>query len=162
MFERFSDGARQAVKLATEEALRCGATEVGTEHLLAALANEASGTAAIVLHRLGVDQDKVREQIEKRTGRPLAPPRRRKLLEFVGGRRLPQTENFRAAVIASMLAARNLGKNIIDSERLLLAILEVGGTHTEEILAPLGVTADDVRRELARLLCDWKPAVDSL
>lgn len=55
MFERFTEGARQSLVRARDEARRLGHGYVGTEHLLLGLLAEGGGVAAAVLEEVGVD-----------------------------------------------------------------------------------------------------------
>jgi len=75
MFERFTDQSHRAVVLAQEEARRLNHDHVGTEHLLAGLLREESGTAAQVLASSGVTLDAVRGQIAALAGPGQEPPR---------------------------------------------------------------------------------------
>ena len=74
MFERFTDQSHRAVVLAQEEARRLNHDHVGTEHLLAGLLREESGTAAQVLASSGVTLDAVRGQIAALAGPGQEPP----------------------------------------------------------------------------------------
>src|SRR4030095_7886551 len=62
MFERFTDRARNAVRVAQEEARRLGHTSVGTEHLLLGLLAEPDGIGARALVALGISLDALRAQ----------------------------------------------------------------------------------------------------
>ena len=53
------------LQLANDEATRLGSREVGTEHLLLAVAKEGESVAASVLRSLGVAMDKVTDEISK-------------------------------------------------------------------------------------------------
>ena len=62
MFERFTDGARQVVVRAQEDARRLGHNYVGCEHLLLAAA-AASEPAGVVLRDQGVTPERVEAEI---------------------------------------------------------------------------------------------------
>jgi ATP-dependent Clp protease ATP-binding subunit ClpC len=55
MYERFTDRARNVIKLANQEARRFNHEYIGTEHILLGLLKEGSGVAAVVLKNLKVD-----------------------------------------------------------------------------------------------------------
>jgi hypothetical protein len=59
MFQRFTDPARAVVRGAFDEARVLGHPCIGTEHLLLALLDPASGVAAAVLRDAGVRRDQV-------------------------------------------------------------------------------------------------------
>src|SRR5260370_39102650 len=63
-FDRFTERARQVMRLAQEEAQRLRHTSIGTEHLLLGLLREGQGVAGTVLTRLGVDLERARQAVE--------------------------------------------------------------------------------------------------
>jgi ATP-dependent Clp protease ATP-binding subunit ClpC len=58
----------QLITKAGEEASRLKDEFIGTEHLLVAMASEEKGEAAGILHRLGIDQEKVYRALQKLRG----------------------------------------------------------------------------------------------
>lgn len=70
MFERFTTPARNAVIAAQEEARALRHTYIGTEHLLLALLDPASGIAATVLRDAAVDRARILAHIEQVHQRP--------------------------------------------------------------------------------------------
>ena len=60
-----SPGAQKAFGLAADEARRLGHSEIGTGHLLLGLALEGKGFAAGELQYLGVDVQRVRQQVSQ-------------------------------------------------------------------------------------------------
>jgi Clp amino terminal domain, pathogenicity island component len=74
MFERFTDPARAVVVGARDEARALGHPCIGTEHLLLALLDPASGVAAGVLRDAGVQRERVLVEIGRlRTSSPPGP-----------------------------------------------------------------------------------------
>lgn len=61
MFERFTTQARNAVHLALSEARAGGASRIGAEHLLLALAHARTGPAAEALRAAGLDASGLRK-----------------------------------------------------------------------------------------------------
>lgn len=66
MFERFSTPARRVVKDAQMHARQLHHPLIGTEHLLLALLDPASGTPAAVLREAGIDPERVRAHLARR------------------------------------------------------------------------------------------------
>lgn len=67
MFERFTEGGRQAVVLAQEEARRLHHAYLGTEHLLLGIAG-AGGTGTRALSSLGFDLESARAELVRLVG----------------------------------------------------------------------------------------------
>lgn len=65
MFERFTAPARRVVQDAGAHARQLHHPLIGTEHLLLALLDPASGIPAVVLREAGVHPDRVREQLDR-------------------------------------------------------------------------------------------------
>jgi len=59
----FTPRAKKVMELAAREALQLGHNYVGTEHILLGLVREGEGVAAQVLVKLGVDLNRVRQQV---------------------------------------------------------------------------------------------------
>ena len=64
----FTPRAKKALELAAEEARNLGHNYIGTEHILLGLLREEEGLAAQVLYGLGVDLEKVKEEIASLLG----------------------------------------------------------------------------------------------
>ena len=61
-------GIVQLIERASSEADRLKDEFIGTEHLLIAMAGEVKGEAAAILHRFGIDQEKVYSALQKLRG----------------------------------------------------------------------------------------------
>ena len=59
----FTPKAKKVIELAMEEARQLGHNYIGTEHLLLGLVKEGEGVASLVLMNLGLDMDKVRNEV---------------------------------------------------------------------------------------------------
>jgi len=64
----FTPKAKKAIELAMDEARELGHNYIGTEHLLLGLIREAEGVAAQVLVNLGLDLNRVRDEIMQLLG----------------------------------------------------------------------------------------------
>ncbi len=65
MYERFTDRARKAMRLANSEAQRFNNQYLDTEHILLGLVKDESGVAAQVLMNLGLNFEVVRREVLK-------------------------------------------------------------------------------------------------
>ena len=63
MFERFTQGAREATVDAQVAARRLGHGHIGTEHILLGLVREGEGLAMLVLTRLGAGAELIRARV---------------------------------------------------------------------------------------------------
>src|SRR6188474_924822 len=59
----FTPRAKKVLELSLREALQLGHSYIGTEHILLGLIREGEGVAAQVLHKLGADLNRVRQQV---------------------------------------------------------------------------------------------------
>lgn len=141
-FDRFTQRARKALDLATEEARRLQHSYVGTEHLLLGLLREGDGIAARGLHNLGVELEQARLQVEGITGKgepggaiqPGLTPRARKTIEL------------------AVDVARRLGHHYLGTEHLLMGIVREGEGLACAVLKNLGVALETIQPEMIRLL----------
>jgi ATP-dependent Clp protease ATP-binding subunit ClpA len=127
-FERFTNRARNAVRLAAEAADRDG-VDLGSEHVLLGLIAEGEGVGFKALVGLGVTAGAVTAGADKRSS----------------------TADGNAVYLQALHEALKLGHNYIGTEHMLLAIGEINNT-AREILSELGVTASGLRRQVIAVL----------
>ena len=68
MFDKFTNRAKQVIKLAKKEAQRLNHNYLGTEHVLLGLLKLGQGVAVNVLRNLNIDFETVRAEVEKLVG----------------------------------------------------------------------------------------------
>lgn len=174
VYERFTELARRAVVASRDAADSLGHGHVGTEHLLLGLAQTA-GTASEVLRTCGVELGRARDEVEqlyaayvREHGAPAARVQsaqdalasigvdvtdiRRRADEAFGPGALKYPRaafSIRAkkAVQAALLRARAQGMETIDTEHLLLGLLDSGGTGLR-VLTGLAVDPEALRRSI--------------
>jgi ATP-dependent Clp protease ATP-binding subunit ClpC len=143
MFERFTDGAKEVVVLAQDEARSLRHNYIGTEHILLGLLREEQGPAARVLTGLGVTLPAVRDEVVRIIGLgeelptvQLIPftPRAKKVLELA----------FREAL--------RLGHKYIGTEHLLLGLIREGEGVAVVILDDLGAVKATIAARLDEAL----------
>ena len=140
-FRRFTDEARRAVYLATEEARLLRHGYVGTEHLLLGLVADDEGPAAKALESLGLSLAEVRHQVMKITGYG----------QDVSPRHIPFTPQAKKVLEVSLREALGLGHNYVGAEHLLLGLLRVERGIGARVLTGLGAGHDQVRERVAAL-----------
>ena len=72
MFKRYTEKVRKVIMMAQEEAVSLNHNYIGTEHILVGLIKENDGIASRVLRELGVDPERVIDEIEKIVGKGLS------------------------------------------------------------------------------------------
>ncbi len=139
--ERFTQRARRVLSLAHEEAERLHHNYIGTEHLLLGLIREEGGVAGRVLRELGLDPARVKEMVERLTGRG----------RHTGGRieLAPATEKVLQDAIEQ---AREMGHHYIGTEHILLGLVNQSEGVGLDVLKHLGITPEQVRRQTKRVL----------
>jgi len=177
MFARFTAQARESMVLAQDEAVRLGHPWLGTEHLLLGLLRQPGTTATAVLEELGVTRGSAEhalvealggwsdEQIlgedDERALRTLGIDLhevRAKIEEAFGRGSLDRAIPGRCGVpVMPRLkqglerAVKEAGRGMIETDHLLLGMIQVRGALAVEILSALGVTPDAIRtRVVAR------------
>ncbi|GAG71449.1 unnamed protein product, partial [marine sediment metagenome] len=144
MFKRYTEKAKRAIMIAQEEAVNLNHDYIGTEHILIGLIKEEEGVASQVLKQLGVNVDKVVEEVERlvgkgeyqQVGEVTFTPRAKKVLE-----------------LASQEASQ-LKNNYIGTEHILLGLIKEGSGVAVRILTDLGINLDNVYSEIMKVLMD--------
>ncbi len=143
MFDKFTNRAKQVIKLAKKEAQRLNHNYLGTEHLLLGLLKLGQGVAVNVLRNLGLDFETVRQEVERLVGYgpeiqvygdPALTGRVKKVFEYANEE------------------ATNLGHNYVGTEHLLLGLLRQTDGVAAQVLENLNVDLQEVRKEVLREL----------
>jgi len=143
MFDKFTNRAKQVIKLAKKEAQRLNHNYLGTEHVLLGLLKLGQGVAVNVLKNLGLDFETVRNEVERIVGYgpeiqvygdPALTGRVKKVFEF------------------SNEEAANLGHNYVGTEHLLLGLLRQTDGVASQVLENLNVDLQEVRKEVLKEL----------
>jgi hypothetical protein len=153
MFERFTDGARNAVVLARMEALVLRHPYIGTEHLLLGLTLEQEGLAARVLASLGITAERVREQVVRIVS----------TANQVSSEQIPFTPHAKRVLELALREGLNFGTNQIATEHILLGLLGDEDGGAVGILIELEVDAETIRTQLLSRLVDLssEPGLDT-
>ncbi len=137
--ERFTQSARQVLSLAHREAENFHHEQIRSEHILLALIVETNGVAGRVLRELGVELERTREMVLRLTGMGTQSEERIDLS--------PDTQKI---ISLSLEEARKMNSRFISTEHLLLAIINSGHGVCERVLVKMGVTIEQVRRQITR------------
>ena len=142
MFERFTNRARDVVKLAQVEARRLDHDYIGTEHVLLGLVDVPEDIGAKALAALGVEASAVRAAVERIVGRGEGAPEGH----------VPFTPRAKKALELSLREALQLGHNYIGTEHIVLGLIREGKGVAAQVLVELGADLPKLRQEVMRLL----------
>ncbi|MDR1440637.1 MAG: ATP-dependent Clp protease ATP-binding subunit [Clostridiales bacterium] len=145
MNERYTEKAAAAIQRAQETALMLGHESVGSEHLLLGLVREGSGIAAKALANQGVTEEKVVYEIDMLLGRSDKPVA--KIAGF--------TPRCKSILETSYREARQMGRNYIGTEHILLAIMKDGDSVAVRVLKNLSVDPQRMVNEMVVLLSEY-------
>jgi ATP-dependent Clp protease ATP-binding subunit ClpC len=142
VFEHFTEPAREAVRLAQEEARLMRHARVGTEHLLVGLSWAADDDAGAVLREHGLTGEKARAAVVAVVGLGTEP----------AGGEVPFSPAAQDALEGAWKEAMQLGASRVEPAHLMLAILRPQDALARRVLINAGATPPAVRTEVLRRL----------
>src|SRR5687767_6160052 len=136
--DRLTVKSSEALTDAVNIARRAGNPQVYDLHLLLALLNQDEGIVTPLLQKSAVNVDALRTELERELGRApkqsdAQPTLSRELTQVLDR---AETE------------AKKLGDEFVSTEHLLLALTEVKGSETKNLLAGIGATHDTLQEAL--------------
>ena len=143
MFDKFTNRAKQVIKLSKKEAQRMNHNYLGTEHILLGLMKLGQGIAVNVLRNLNLSYDGVKSEIENLVGygpeiqsygEPALTGKVKKVFEYANEE------------------ATNLNHNYVGTEHLLLALLRQTDGVAAQSLQNLNIDLKEVRKEILKEL----------
>lgn len=143
MFDKFTNRAKQVIKLAKKEAQRMNHNYLGTEHVLLGLLKLGQGIAVNVLRNFNLDYETVRQEIERLVG--FGPE-----IQVYGDPAL--TAKVKKVFEYANEEAASLNHNYVGTEHLLLALLRQTDGVAAQVLENLNVNLKDIRREVLKEL----------
>lgn len=143
MFDKFTNRAKQVIKLAKKEAQRLNHNYLGTEHVLLGLLKLGQGIAVNVLRNLNIDYETVLSEVERLVG--FGPE-----IQVYGDPAL--TGKVKKVFEYSNEEAAALNHNYVGTEHLLLALLRQTDGVAAQILENLNINLKEVRKEVLKEL----------
>jgi ATP-dependent Clp protease ATP-binding subunit ClpC len=143
MLPKSSRRVTSVFKIAEQIAREHEQEYVGTEHVLLAIQREGTGLGAAVLSKHGVTTERLRYEVESLVKKQMEET-------WVFGR-LPGTPHFKNVMATAIEQCQQLGASEVCTEHLLLALLKERGSVAFKALKNVGVTYEDVRREVPDL-----------
>ncbi|MBX9923911.1 MAG: ATP-dependent Clp protease ATP-binding subunit [Rhabdochlamydiaceae bacterium] len=143
MFDKFTNRAKQVIKLAKKEAQRLNHNYLGTEHVLLGLLKLGQGIAVNVLRNLNLDYETVRSEVERLVG--FGPE-----IQVYGDPAL--TGKVKKVFEYANEEAMSLNHNYVGTEHLLLALLRQTDGVAAQVLENLNINLKDIRKEVLKEL----------
>lgn len=143
MFDKFTNRAKQVIKLAKKEAQRMNHNYLGTEHILLGLLKLGQGIAVNVLRNMSTDYDIVRAEVEKLVG--FGPE-----LQLYGDPAL--TGKVKKVIEFANEEAAALNHNYVGTEHLLLGLIRQADGVAAQVLEGLNINLKEIRKEILKEL----------
>ncbi len=143
MFDKFTNRAKQVIKLAKKEAQRLNHNYLGTEHVLLGLLKLGQGIAVNVLRNFNLDYETIHAEIERLVG--FGPE-----IQVYGDPAL--TGKVKKVFEYANEEAASLNHNYVGTEHLLLALLRQTDGVAVQVLENLNVNLKDIRKEILKEL----------
>ncbi|MEO7311441.1 MAG: ATP-dependent Clp protease ATP-binding subunit [Chitinophagaceae bacterium] len=142
MDNNFSAQVKEIISYSREEALRLGNDFIGIEHLLLGLIRDDENTAIKILKQFNVDLFELRKEVElavkDKTGKNIA-----------NINSLPLTKQAEKVIRVTVLEAKALKSQFVESEHLMMSILKNKENIASQILTQqYGMDYDTFRTEL--------------
>src|SRR3981081_533285 len=143
MMNDFTPRAQQVLVLARKEAERFKHNYVGTEHLLLGLIKLGQGVAVNVLHKMGLDLERVRMEVEEHVD---SHPE----TNMIGN--IPYTPRVKKVLALAGKEAKALNHSYVGTEHILLGLLREGEGVAARVLKRLEVDPARTRNEILKEL----------
>lgn len=143
MFDKFTNRAKQVIKLAKKEAQKLNHNYLGTEHVLLGLLKLGQGIAVNVLRNLNIDYDTVLTEVERIVG--FGPE-----IQVYGDPAL--TGKVKKVFEYANEEAASLNHNYVGTEHLLLALLKQTDGAAAQVLENININLKEVRKEVLKEL----------
>lgn len=143
MFDKFTNRAKQVIKLAKREAQRLNHNYLGTEHVLLGLMKLGQGIAVNVLKNMNIEYETLLAEVELIVG--YGPE-----IQVYGDPAL--TSKVKKVFEYANEEALALNHNYVGTEHLLLALIRLQDGVAAQILENLNVNLKEVRKEVLKEL----------
>lgn len=143
MFDRYTERARRALLLARGEAERHQHDHLTTAHVLLGVIKEGSGLGLLLLERLGVNIDHLKQELERRV-----PYGRR---GFVMGA-IPFAPDAKKVLEYALEEAKYLHQDHIGTEHLVLGVLREKTGLGGKMLRRIGIEVTEAREVLREMI----------
>jgi ATP-dependent Clp protease ATP-binding subunit ClpC len=141
LYDRFSDAARKAMRLARLEAKGLGHEFTCSAHIFLGLIKDQKSVAARVLKNLNLDVHNLYAEVVKALR--MAPEEQTTPIPLARAKEIAKY---------AIEEARNLNHNYVGTEHLLLSVLRDKEGMVGKLLTKAGISLEQVRREVVSVL----------
>ncbi|MBC7194496.1 MAG: ATP-dependent Clp protease ATP-binding subunit [Caldisericia bacterium] len=149
-WDYLTDNSRQVFYLAQEEAQRLNNNYIGTEHLLLGLIRLENSLAAKALSRFNLDYSilasKIRDMVSGLSTEE----------DYYSSKRIILTPRVKRILELSKMIAQEIGEYYVDTEHILLGMIEEGEGMAIKVLEELGVEPERLKEEIYELIEERK------
>ncbi len=138
-FQKFTNRAKQVIKLAKKESERMSHKHLGTEHLFLGLLKLGQGIAVNILRNMELDYEIVRSEVEKLTG--VGP-------EKTDGSEPALTPAIKKVFESAHDEALSLNHNYVGTEHLLLGLLRQTDGIVMTVFETLNIKPKEIRKKV--------------
>ena len=142
-FNRFTARAQEALELAEAKLREYGHPELDVEHIFYGILNQREGVVPQVIKRLGHEPEMLRSKLETDLAN-------RPGVHYETGEttQIYITPRARRVLNSAWEEARRLMDEYIGCEHILIAISDVGGGTSQDILKSIGITKENIYQAL--------------
>ena len=133
-FAKFTEGAKNALKLAEDKARELGHNYVGTEHLLLGLICEKDGAAANLLNLSGISEEAVTQNVLNLVGKG----------DYTFTQGFGYTPRSKKILELSVAFSKQFGQNYVGTEHILMALIKEREGVAFKILSDLGADIPEI------------------
>ncbi|MCM8760228.1 MAG: ATP-dependent Clp protease ATP-binding subunit [Candidatus Omnitrophica bacterium] len=144
MFERFSEKVKMVLDSARKQALKHGHNRIEPEHIFLAMLEDNQGEGASILHQIGIDFQRLKEEIE----------RNMKISIPVYVEEIPLSTQSKKVLELAVKEAQFYRHTYVGTEHLLLGIIGTEETLPSRILSAYGITLKKVREIFEDVILD--------
>lgn len=150
-FSYFTQKANEALNLAIKAAENFGHNYVGSEHILLALVKEEAGTAYTILNEKGITVEDIENFIKENIG--VGSPTRLTPDDF--------TPRSKRVLDVSFKIARGMFRSFVDTEHILLALLQEGDSYAVKYINSCGIDERQLFDEIVAAMGRGNPQAEN-
>ena len=150
-FSYFTQKANEALNLAIKAAENFGHNYVGSEHILLALVKEEAGTAYTILNEKGITVEDIENFIKENIG--IGSPTRLTPDDF--------TPRSKRVLDVSFKIARGMLRSFVDTEHILLALLQEGDSYAVKYINSCGIDERQLFDEIVAAMGRGNPQAEN-